>query len=258
MLTVCSRTHPGSVRTTNEDAVLWDAALGLLTVADGMGGHKAGEVASHLAVDAVRSFLTKSAASDDVTWPFGVDPTISFAANRLVTALKIANHRVYRASAEHTHYKGMGTTVVAALALGPHVSFTSVGDSRMYTLQGSELRRLTRDDSWVVMLQKESGLDASAFAKHPMRHVLTAVVGARPELDVKVEELALVDGQTIMFCSDGLHGALPDSVIHSILESEPDLERAADKLVQTAVTRDGSDNVTILLARYTQSPDEPD
>jgi PPM family protein phosphatase len=255
MLTVCSRTHPGSVRTINEDAVLWDAGLGLLTVADGMGGHKAGEVASHLAVDAVRSFLTRSAESEDVTWPFGVDPTISFAANRLITALKIANHRVYRASAEHSDYKGMGTTVVAALAVGSTVSFTSVGDSRMYTLQGSELRRLTKDDSWVVMLQKQSGLDASAFDKHPMRHVLTAVVGARPELDVKVEELALVDGQTIMFCSDGLHGALPDSVIQSILESEPDLERAADKLVQTALKRDGSDNVTILLARYTQSPD---
>jgi protein phosphatase len=254
MLTVCSRTHPGSVRTINEDAVLWDAELGLLTVADGMGGHNAGEVASRLAVDAVRSFLEKSAATDDFTWPFGLDPKISFAANRLMTALKIANRRVFHASEEHADYNGMGTTVVAALAEGSHVSFTSVGDSRIYTLQGHELRQLTKDDSWVVMLQKESGLDASAFDKHPMRHVLTAVVGARPELDVKVEELALVDGQTIMFCSDGLHGALPDSVILSILESERDLERAADTLVETAVKRDGSDNVTILLARYSQPP----
>jgi serine/threonine protein phosphatase PrpC len=254
MLTVCSRTHPGSVRTINEDTVLWDPELGLLTVADGMGGHNAGEVASHLAVEAVRSFLKTSAETDDFTWPFGVDPTLSFAANRLMTALKIANRRVFRASEEDVNYNGMGTTVVAALAEGSHVSFTSVGDSRIYTLQGPELRQLTRDDSWVVMLQKESGLDASAFDKHPMRHVLTAVVGARPELDVKVEELALVDGQMIMFCSDGLHGALPDSVILSILESEPDLERAADKLVETAVKRDGSDNVTILLARYSQPP----
>jgi serine/threonine protein phosphatase PrpC len=252
MLTVCSRTHPGSVRPINEDAVLWDAELGLLTVADGMGGHNAGEVASHLAVDTVRSFLKKSAAADDFTWPFGLDPTISIAANRLMTALKIANHRVFRAAAERADFNGMGTTVVAALATGSRVSFTSVGDSRIYTLQGSELRQLTKDDSWVGILQKESGLDASAFDRHPMRHVLTAVVGARPELEVRVEELALVDGQTIMFCSDGLHGALPDSVILSILESEQNLERAADRLVETAVKRDGSDNVTILLARYSQ------
>jgi PPM family protein phosphatase len=250
MLTVCSRTHPGSVRTINEDTVLWDAELGLLTVADGMGGHNAGEVASRLAVDTLRAFLQKSATPDDVTWPFGVNPALSLAENRLMTAVKIANRRVHRASEEHADYTGMGTTVVAALVDGPQVSFTSVGDSRIYTMLGSELRQLTRDDSWVVMLQNESGLDASAFDKHPMRHVLTAVVGARPELDVKVEELTLLNGQMIMFCSDGLHGALPDSVISSVLESEPDLERAAEKLVETAVARDGSDNVTILLARY--------
>jgi protein phosphatase len=139
---------------------------------------------------------------------------------------------------------------VAALADGANVTFASVGDSRMYSLQGSELRQLTHDDSWIVMLQKESGLDASAFDKHPMRHVLTSVVGARPEVDAEVHELELVDGQTIMLCTDGLHGGLQDHLIRSILQAEPDLQRAADKLVETAVSRDGTDNVTILLARY--------
>src|SRR5215471_4529380 len=250
MLTVSSRTHPGSVRKINEDAWLWDPQIGLLVVADGMGGHNAGEVASHLAVDALHGFLKNSASGDDITWPFGVNPNWSFAANRLLTALKVANNRVYRASESNADYTGMGTTVVAALADGPSLTFASIGDSRMYVLQDSELRQLTDDDSWVVMLQRESGLDPRAFEKHPMRHVLTSVVGARPEVDAQVRELELVDGETIMLCTDGLHGGLPDPMIRSILRDEPDLQRAADKLVDTAVSRDGSDNVTILLARY--------
>jgi protein phosphatase len=250
MLTVCSRTHAGAVRKINEDAVLWDPDVGLLVVADGMGGHNAGEVASHLAVDTLHSFLKMSADGDDFTWPFGINPQWSFAANRLMTALKIANRRVFRESEINAEYTGMGTTMVAALTEGSQVTFTSVGDSRMYSLQGSELRQLTNDDSWVVMLQRESGLDPRAFDKHPMRHVLTSVVGARHELDAKVQDIGLVNGQTILFCTDGLHGALSDTMIRSILQGQPDLERAADTLVDTAVTRDGSDNVTILLARY--------
>ena len=250
MLTVAARTHPGAVRTINEDAVLWDPALGLMVVADGMGGHNAGEVASHLAVDTVHAFLTMSADGDDFTWPFGVNPQWSFAANRLLTALKIANRRVYRESEVNADYTGMGTTVVAALADGPNLTFASIGDSRMYSLRASELEQLTTDDSWVVMLQKESGRDARAFERHPMRHVLTSVVGARPEVDAPVQELEMVNGQTLMLCTDGLHGGLPDQVIQSILRAESDLERAADKLVEAAVNRDGSDNVTILLARY--------
>src|SRR6266498_2268866 len=109
MLTVSSRTHPGSVRTVNEDVSLWDPDLGLIAVADGMGGHNAGEIASRMALDALHSFVKQSAA-DDITWPFGVDPALSFAANRLRTAVKIANVRVHRAAEEHADYTGMGTT----------------------------------------------------------------------------------------------------------------------------------------------------
>lgn len=250
MLTVCSRTHPGRVRTTNEDASLWDPDLGVIAVADGMGGHNAGEVASQLALDTIRAFLKKSASGDDFTWPFGFAPKMSFAANRLMTALKVANHRVFRASEERSEYTGMGTTIVAAVVDGPRLACCGVGDSRIYVFDGNGLRQITRDDSWVQMLMKESGLEASAFERHPMRHVLTSVVGARPELDVSVDELDLVDGQTIMFCTDGLHGALPDGEIATVLRAELDLEQAAARLVDTAVERDGRDNVTVALARF--------
>lgn len=250
MLTVCSRTHPGFVRSTNEDVALWDPDLGLLIVADGMGGHRAGEVASRLAVDTVRSFLTESAAGGNISWPFGFDPAMSMPANRLKTAVRLANARVRRASEERADYTGMGTTIVAALVVGSHVTYAGVGDSRLYAWGNAELRQLTADDSWIVMLQKESGLGPAAFANHPMRHVLTSVIGARHDLDVTVQELALTAGQILLLCTDGLHGALPDQVIASTLEHQPDLERAAEMLVQAAVTCDGSDNVTILLARH--------
>jgi protein phosphatase len=251
MLTVCSHTHPGTVRTINEDSSLWDPDLGVVAVADGMGGHNAGEVASQLALDTMRAFLQKSASGDDFTWPFGFSPKLSFAANRLMTAIKVANRRVFRASEERSEYTGMGTTVVAAVLEGTRLAYSGVGDSRIYAFDG-ELRQITKDDSWVEMLMKESGLDARAFEKHPMRHVLTSVVGARPELDVTVEELELVDGQTIMFCTDGLHGAIGDNDVAAVLRSERDLDRAAARLVRMAVERDGKDNVTVTLARYSR------
>jgi len=250
MLTVSLRTHPGSVRPINEDVVLWDPDLGLAAVADGMGGHNAGEIASRMAVESVQAFLKQTAGADDITWPFGLDPALSLSANRLRTAVKIANTRVRRAAEEHAGYTGMGTTIVAALVEGSRVTYTGVGDSRIYRWRGDELEQLTADDSWIVLLQKESGLAPSAFVRHPMRHVLTSVIGARVELSVKVHDLLLVDGETLVLCSDGLHGALPDYLIAETLRAERDLDRAANALVETAVKHDGSDNVTILLARH--------
>ena len=128
MLTVCTRTHPGTVRAINEDAFLWEPDISAIAVADGMGGHNAGEVASQLALDTIRAFLKKSATNDDFTWPFGFSPTLSFAANRLMTAIKVANRRVFRASEERTEYTGMGTTVVAAIV--PGAALGSVSSAR--------------------------------------------------------------------------------------------------------------------------------
>ena len=251
MLTVSSRTHPGAVRTTNEDRVLWDPDLLLFAVADGMGGHNAGEVASRLAIDTIRNFLQKSAHDHDCTWPFGVNPTLSFETNRLMTAVKLANRRVFRDAEERVEYTGMGTTIVAALAQGAHVTFVSVGDSRIYLVGGDHLQQLSQDDSWVVLLSKESGLDPSAFEKHPMRHVLTSVVGARPELEVSTHEFDLEEGQTVLLCSDGLYGALSEKTMHGILKAEVDLEKAADAMIQAALDARAADNITVLLARFT-------
>jgi protein phosphatase len=250
MLTVSWRTHVGAVRTLNEDVVLWDPALALVALADGMGGHNAGEVASKLAIESLQSFL-KQTLADECTWPFGIDPSMSFAANRLMNAVKIANRHVYRTAEHHPEYNGMGTTVVAALADGPHVTFACVGDSRIYLWNGAALRQLRDDDSWLVLMQRESGLSAASFAQHPLRHALTNVVGAHADVDMTVDNVVLEDGESIMMCSDGLHGALPDAKMVSILQAQPDLDRAADALVHTAIDADGGDNISVLIARYT-------
>lgn len=232
---------------------MWDPALSYLLVADGMGGHNAGEVASSLAVEAVGAFLLKSASKEDFTWPFGINPNATFNANRLTTAVKVANRRVFRASEERSEYTGMGTTVVVALAEGALVTFANVGDSRLYTMRDGRLEQVSKDDSWVVMLSRESGLDPSAFHDHPMRNVLTNVVGARPEVDVSVGEFELADGQLLLLCTDGVYNGVSDDQMAAILRADTDLQKAADTLVQAAVAQDGRDNATVILGRYSAS-----
>jgi protein phosphatase len=122
----------GLVRQTNEDSYICDDQLQLYVVADGMGGHSAGEVASRLAVEAIEAFISRSAEDGDFSWPYGVDPLMSLGGNRLRTAVFLANRRVYRTSENRDDYAGMGTTVTAALISGNRLSFAHVGDSRLY------------------------------------------------------------------------------------------------------------------------------
>jgi protein phosphatase len=255
MLKVETRTDLGKVRDINEDAVLADLETGLVAIADGMGGHNAGEVASKMALESVLQFVRRSAGSQDFTWPFGVNPSMSLTANRLMTAVKVANRRVYRESESRPNYTGMGTTLIAALAEDSKLSFASVGDSRIYEMKDGTLRRLSKDDSWVALLSSQSGSDESAYKNHPLRNVLTNVIGARPEMDVSVTEVDLTT-QTIMMCTDGLHGAVPEPSIAQILRDNLDLAQAAEQLLQAALAGDARDNITLLLARYEATPED--
>ena len=132
MLTVHGVTHPGRVRKINEDGFYYDVQLGLYLVADGLGGHNAGEIASRLALESVLGFIQRTREDEEFTWPFGVETGLSYDANRIRTALRLANRRVFQMSESGPQYGGMGTTVVAALVSGDTLTFASVGDSRMY------------------------------------------------------------------------------------------------------------------------------
>jgi PPM family protein phosphatase len=248
-LSAYGATHPGR-RASNEDALLVEPGLGLFVVADGMGGHKAGEVASRIAVEAIRDFIDESRAADDLSWPFGHDPELSLDANRLRTAVRVANGRVLEASEQRSDYTGMGTTVVAVLASTERLVFVGVGDSRVYLWTHGHVQQLTQDDSWVAtVLAREPGMTESALAHHPMRHVLTSVVGARADTEPHVAERPFADGDIVLLCSDGLHGVLGADEIASVLGSDHAITDIPQVLVDAALTRGASDNVTAVVIR---------
>ena len=244
-LTVGSRTDTGP-RKMKQDRVEWWPELGLFVVADGMGGHNAGEVASHLAVAAIHQFIADSANGTDITWPFGIEIANSMDVNRLTTAVRLANRKVYEEGSRHAELSGMGTTVVAALVTGDRVAIASVGDSRIYRLRDGSLEQLTKDDTWLasVLGAKEA---EDADPAHPLRHVLTSVVGTRDDVKPGVREEQLVSGDTFVLCSDGVHGRLDSASITEVLQGAATAPDRAARLVDEALTRGSSDNATALV-----------
>jgi protein phosphatase len=233
----------------NEDAFRVDLNLGLFIVADGMGGHNAGEVASGLAVEAIHAFMVRSRSGEDVTWPYGIDPQFSFDANRLRTALKLANRRVFRAAETRDEYTGMGTTAVAAYVDDETMVLAAVGDSRIYSCVDGKLEQLTTDDSWVQSIARDDPDAIADVSKHPMRHVLTRVVGARDEIDVEIIERRTRVDETLLLCSDGLHGELSDDEIAIVLSSDTGTSQLAERLVAAVLARPARDNVTAVVIR---------
>ena len=241
----------GRVRKSNEDAYFSDVDMRLFAVADGMGGHEAGEVASRLALEALSGFIRRSATETDFSWPYGLDKTLTYAGNRLRTGIHLANRRVFRAAENNDDYSGMGTTIVGLLVDGEHIAIGHVGDSRLYRLGGGVLEQLTEDDSWAAtVLAHNPRAQASDLAHHPMRNVLTNALGAREHVDVHLLERDLLPGDTLLLCSDGLHGVLSEADVKAILDAEPDVERAARALVDQALTCGSRDNVTALVVRF--------
>jgi PPM family protein phosphatase len=241
----------GPVRKTNEDSFVSDADVRLFAVADGMGGHDAGEVASRLAIEALTAFIRRSARDTDFSWPYGLDGRLSYDGNRLRTAIHLANRRIFREAENNDDYSGMGTTIVGLLANDSHIAIGHVGDSRLYLSRGAAIEQLTQDDSWAAtILAHDPRVKPADLAHHPMRNVLTNVLGAREQVDVHLSERDLQDGDMLLLCSDGLHGVLDENVIHHILRSYAGVEDAAGSLVRAALDRGSRDNVTALVVRY--------
>jgi protein phosphatase len=245
-LTAGGRTDSGP-RPLNQDWLHWDLELGLFIVADGMGGHNAGEVASHLAVETVTAFIEQSQDARDLTWPFGLDPQRSIEANRLSTAVRLANRRVHRESMAHAAFSGMGTTLVAILVNEDRAVLASVGDSRIYRWRDAGISLLTRDDTWLAALLAAGSEYESPVASHPMRHVLTSVVGVNDELTPTLREETLISGDRFLLCSDGVHGYADEPMLSEQLGLTGAPDRAALGIVETALAHGTTDNVTALV-----------
>jgi protein phosphatase len=241
----------GRVRKTNEDAFVADLDVSLFCVADGMGGHDAGEVAAALAIEAITAFIRRSAIDTDFSWPYGIDRNLSYDANRLRTAVHLANRKVFRTAESNDDYNGMGTTIVGALVDGNRLAVAHVGDSRLYVVRRGRIRQLTADDSWAAtILAQDPRMTAADVARHPMRNVLTNVLGAREQVEVHLAEHELEPGDVVLLCSDGLHGTIDDTTIAQIATNQRDPHLAAREMVDAALDGGSRDNVTVLLVRY--------
>lgn len=247
MLAAHGATHTGTVRPHNEDTILTDLSLGLFIVADGMGGVNAGEVASRMAVDAIHSFIERSARESEHPWPFGIDDRLSYPANRLRTAVMLANRTVHRTGEQQEQYTGMGTTVAVVLVDRRLATICGVGDSRVYLAGHGQITQLTTDHTWVETIRlQDPTIDPEVLARHPMRHVLTSVIGGQNDLDVTVGEHVVEPGDRLVMCSDGVYRGVSDEMLRAIA-AQGTVRDAASRIVDAALELDGRDNISAVV-----------
>ena len=240
----------GCIRTANQDRILTDHSLCLFVVADGMGGHKHGEVAAELAISTVRYYVESSQDRLDVTWPFGYNFALSADANRLATAIQLANRQVLTQAQQSPECEGMGTTVASILLSGGNAIIGNVGDSRVYLFRGNELKQISYDDTFVNTVALQAGASLKDMENHPMRNVLTQAAGTQDILDIHVVEQQLESGDLYLICSDGLHGVIGNAAIRSILGGGDYVERTAMHLKEAALAQGGPDNISVILISY--------
>ncbi len=240
----------GLLREHNEDSFAVLDRHGLYLVADGMGGHRAGAVASRMAADAMGAFFD-STMRDDATWPFHFDPSLSLEENRLITSIKVANRSIYEESARNPDHRGMGTTVVGVLVLpqSGKVYVGHVGDSRCYRVRGGEIRQLTQDHSLVnEYLRAMPDLPPEQRDELP-RNVITRALGMTEAVMVDLVADEAKADDVYVLCSDGLSGMVSDDEILSSVLRDDEPEVACRTLVALANDHGGEDNVTAVVVR---------
>jgi PPM family protein phosphatase len=245
----------GLQREHNEDSFCISPQHRLFVVADGMGGHRAGDVASKMAIHAVSSFFDAT-SSEDATWPYAIDPRLSMDENRLIAGVRLANQRIFDTSVQHSEMHGMGTTVVALFysAVKKKVFVAHVGDSRAYRLRGGEILQLTRDHSLVNdYLAVMPDMPQEQLDELP-KNVITRALGMQEGVAVDLTSDDPEPGDVYLLCSDGLSGMLQDSKILELTEGAgDDVEDAARRLIHAANEAGGDDNVTVVLVKFVTS-----
>lgn len=238
MIKTFSVTNIGKRRKLNQDFVYTsEEPVGhlpnLFVVADGMGGHKAGDYASKLAV----TTMVEEIAGSDETIPEKL----------LGRAIETANGKVRESAERMPELEGMGTTVVAASCDGDTLSIANVGDSRLYIVSGHEIRQITRDHSWVEEMVRRGGLGRDEARNHPDKNIITRAVGAEDTIKVDFFSVKLKEGDLILMCTDGLTNMLEDEEIRMILDGARDIVEKAEELVRRANENGGMDNISVIL-----------
>jgi serine/threonine protein phosphatase PrpC len=243
-------TDTGLLREHNEDSLLLLPEYRVCAVADGMGGHRSGDVASQLAVTTLSDFFSITVGRD-ATWPFPVDPTLSEEENYIVTGLRLANRRIFDRSLRTVADFGMGTTVVSVMfnAANEKVTVGHVGDSRCYRIRGGEIQQLTRDHSLISDAAHMAPWMTEEEIRQLPPNVITRALGIREEVQVDILTDATRDGDVYLLCSDGLSGMLPDKEILEVVTKTRSLTECCQQLIQRANLAGGADNITVVLAR---------
>lgn len=248
---VSGQTHVGMKRNHNEDNLLLLPEERLFVVADGMGGHSSGEVASKIAVEEVAEFFRMTSQDLEITWPYKMDKQKNYDENRLATGVKLANMRIFEKASSETKYKGMGTTIVTVyFAKDSEVVVGHVGDSRVYFFREGTLRQVTEDHSLLNDYLKAKKLTPEEIEAFPHKNVIVRALGMKDTVIVDINRVEPKDGDIFLLCSDGLSGMVPDKQIEQILQSQTDLDKACAQLIDAANANGGNDNVTCVLAQY--------
>lgn len=221
-------TDRGLVRTVNEDSFCVEESLGLFVVADGMGGHEAGEVASAMAVDVLRDYIR--------------NPGNGRSSHRLASGASLANKKIFEAGQGK-----MGTTVAAVLSDGDRLSIAHVGDSRVYLIRSGSIIQLTEDHSLVTEQVKQGLITKEDAKRSAFRNVITKSLGQASDVEVTLNDLAVTGGDRILLCTDGLYSMVPDELIRSTVTSTRNLESACKTLVDAAKKKGGVDNIAVVL-----------
>ncbi len=250
---VAGHTHVGMKRNHNEDSFLLMPEERLFCVADGMGGHSSGEIASKIAVDEIQEFFRLTAQDLDATWPYKMDKTRNYDENRLATAIKLANMRIYERANAEQKFKGMGTTVVTVHYVSNVAYVGHVGDSRVYFFRNGQLRQVTEDHSLLNDYLKAKKLTPEEIEAFPHKNVIVRALGMKDTVQVDVNRFETQEGDVFLLCSDGLSGMVPDAQIQDILTRVQDLEAAAKQLIDLANQNGGNDNITCIITRWRTS-----
>jgi serine/threonine protein phosphatase PrpC len=237
----------GKKRQRNEDSYVANNDIQFYLVADGMGGHNAGDVASSTAARTIEDHMVRSHQERELTWPFGFDPNLSFDGNRLRTALKLANHKIWQLADSNPEYTGMGTTAVCMVVTKDVASVASVGDSRAYLVRGDQIKLLTQDDVWLNESWVRQAFTDEQIQKLPLKNVLSKAIGSKEDVDCPILEIALQDQDIVLLCSDGLHGLVnSEQMLPVVTENRQDLRVLCKTLIQMANNAGGKDNITVI------------
>jgi serine/threonine protein phosphatase PrpC len=248
------RTDRGRVRNNNEDSYRIAPELSLFILSDGMGGQASGEVASRITTDTILAHCRESNFDSSLPLVGERMEGASEASNHLVSAVRLANAAVHNTAQRNENHRGMGATVVAVWINGDRMSVVHVGDSRAYRLRNGEFEQLTEDHSFVAEQVRHGAMTAEQAGHSTLQNVLLRALGADSEVEVELDEELVIEGDTVLLCSDGLSRELSDAQIAAVLREAEDAQEAADCLIDLANHAGGEDNITVIVVRPAARP----